>query len=338
MIAISVEKPLVLDIRTDTSVSAPAPGEVLVKIERAGICGSDVHILQGSNPFASYPRIIGHEMAGIVEAVGQNVAAPGVGQHVVIDPVVSCGSCHACRQGRNNVCAHLEVMGVHRDGGFRTFLSVPAANAVPVSPDLPFGIAALAEPFSIAANVLGLTGCAPEDSVLIYGAGPIGLTVLQVAKLKGARCVVADIDKARLDVASSFGADVMVDAVPGAVRAAVASETGGLGPTIIIDAAGVPALLAEAASIISPAGRIGLLGFSDIPAPVSEKDIVSKEVAIYGSRLSRKLMPDVVRWLESGALQPAGMVRDTLAAEHAGAAFDMLRDNPSETIKVHLAF
>lgn len=338
MIAISVERPRVLNIQTDDAIPSPGPGELLVKIARAGICGSDVHILQGSNPFARYPRIIGHEMAGIVVAAGEGVTEPAIGQHVVVDPVISCGTCHACRIGRTNVCANLEVMGVHRDGGFRSYLVVPAANAIAISPDLPFGIAALAEPFSIAANVLGLTGCRPDDSVLVYGAGPIGLTVLQVVKLKGARCIVADIDPARLEAAQAFGADRVVPATPGAVPEAVASESDGLGPTVVIDAAGAPALLSEAASVISPAGRIGLLGFSATPAPVSEKDIVSKEVAIYGSRLSRKLLPEVVGWLESGLLQPAAMIRDTLAAEDAEAAFALISDRPSDTIKVQLAF
>jgi L-gulonate 5-dehydrogenase len=337
MISIAVEKPLSLAIRQDQQIE-PGPAEVMVRVKRAGICGSDVHILEGSNPFARYPRIIGHEMAGVVEAVGPGVDTVRVGDPVVIDPVISCGTCHACRTGRSNVCAQLEVLGVHQDGGFRSFVTVPAANAIRVSTDLPIGVAALAEPFSIAANVLNLTGCDAADSVLVYGAGPIGLTVLQVAKLKGARCIVADLDAARLETAKAFGADEVVLSKSSAVSSAVAGETEGLGPTVVIDAAGVPSLLAEALKLISPAGRIGLLGFSTHPVEVIQKDIVSKEVAIYGSRLSRKLLPQVVDWLESGVLRPEAMIRHTFAAQDVEAAFALIRSDPSATIKVQLEF
>jgi L-gulonate 5-dehydrogenase len=166
MIAIQVEKPHALAL-VEHGPAVPGPGEVLVRVRRAGICGSDVHILHGSNPFARYPRIIGHEFAGEVEEVGLNVSALAPGDRVVVDPVVSCGTCYACRVGRPNVCANLEVFGVHRDGGFRDLVPVPARNVVRVGADLPVEIAALAEPFSIAANVLSRTGCGPDDTVLV---------------------------------------------------------------------------------------------------------------------------------------------------------------------------
>jgi len=337
MIAIAVTQPQQLKVQPDIVVP-PEHGEVVVKVSRTGICGSDVHILEGSNPFAKYPRIIGHEIAGAVEVLGGDVSGLSVGDHVVIDPVTSCGTCHACRIGRHNVCGHVAVLGVHRDGGFRSRFTVPVANAIKVSKDLDPGLAALAEPFSIAANVLALTGCGSLDSVLIYGAGPIGLTVLQVAKLKGARCIVADFDPGRLEAARAFGADEIVHAVPGAVAKTASRETDGLGPTVVIDAAGVPALLTEAISIVSPAGRIGLLGFSPEPATVIEKDIVGKEIAIHGSRLNRKLLPEVVGWLEAGILQPAAMITNTFAAAEVETAFELIRKKPSSTIKVQLDF
>ncbi len=297
MIAISVDSPGKLTIRPDTT-TRPEGDEVLVRVRRAGICGSDVQILQGSNPFAHYPRIIGHEIAGEVEALGPQVKGLQIGDKVVIDPVVSCGVCYACRIGRHNVCADLAVLGVHRDGGFKSLFMVPASNVIAVPADFDLGIAALAEPFSVAANVLSLTGCSDSDCVLVYGAGPIGLTVSD----------------------------------------AVSSENDGLGPTVIIDAAGVPSLMAEALSIASPVGRIGLLGFSTRPTEIVQKDIVAKELSIYGSRLNRKLVPEVVDWLASGALQPLPMISHTFEAADAEAAFALIRENPSLTIKVQLKF
>jgi L-gulonate 5-dehydrogenase len=230
------------------------------------------------------------------------------------------------------------VMGVHRDGGFRDHIAVPAANVIEVPSSLPLALAALAEPFSIAANVLNRTQCEADDVVLIYGAGTVGLTVLQVAKLKGARCIIADIDAARLERAAEFGADRMIHATPGAVMKAMTAENDGLGPTLVIDGAGVPSLLGEAVSVVSPAGRIGLLGFLTEPAQIIQKDVVSKEVSIHGSRLSRGFLPQAVAWLADETLKPAAMITQTYRAEDAAQAFAFIENNPSETIKIQLEF
>jgi len=338
MVTIAVETPRVLRIFDPVPVERPDPDEVLVRVQRAGICGSDMHILHGSNPFARYPRVIGHEFAGVIEAIGPDVDSLNVGQRVVVDPVVSCGQCYACRVGRPNVCGHLQVFGVHRDGGFRDRLAVPAANCISVPDRVPIEIAALAEPFSIAANVLSRTGIDKGDTVFIYGAGTVGLTVLQVAKLHGARCIVADLDAARLDRARGFGADVTINSAEERVSERIAGEYGGLGPSLIIDGAGVPALLEEACRIASPAGRIGLLGFSPAPCNISQQEIVKKELTLVGSRLNCRLLPTIMDWLASGRLTPAGMITQTYSARDAQAAFDLIEQHPERTVKVQLDF
>ena len=339
MVSIVVDEPLHLRVAPGTDpTGAPASGHVILRVLRAGICGSDLHILHGSNPFARYPRVIGHEFAGVIEEVGAGVEALQAGQRVVVDPVVACGHCYPCRIGRSNVCGNLEVFGVHRDGGFRDRLAVPAANCIPVPDGVSTEVATLAEPLSIAANVLARTGIDAIDTVLIYGAGTVGLTVLQVAKLHGARCLVADIDAARLERARGFGADVVIDSSRDDVPARVAAENDGLGPTLVIDGAGVPALLAEACRVASPAGRIGILGFSPAPSPVSQQEIVKKELALFGSRLNRKLLPRVMDWLASGRLAPGAMITQTFAARDAREAFDLVERHPERTVKVHLDF
>jgi L-gulonate 5-dehydrogenase len=297
-----------------------------------------MHILHGSNPFVAYPRVIGHEFAGVVTALGTGVSHLAIGDRVVADPVISCGTCYPCRMGRSNVCAKLQVIGVHRDGGFRSVAVVPEANAVKVAPSLGFDIAALAEPLAVAANVLWRTECSKDDVVLIYGAGTVGITVLQVAKMRGARCIVADIDADRLARARDFGADEVVHSTERSVPEAVAVELDGLGPSIVIDGAGIPALLEEACRIAAPAGRIGLLGFSPAPCNVSQQEIVRKELTLVGSRLNRRFIPEVVGWLQSGALKPGGMITQTFAACDAHAAFDLVEQHPERTLKVQLAF
>ncbi|TPI35137.1 Zn-dependent oxidoreductase [Mesorhizobium sp. B3-2-1] len=337
MVAVAVERPGTL-VLMENEPRALGADDVMVRVQRAGICGSDIHILHGTNPFAKYPRIIGHEFAGVVEVVGPQATGLAPGDRVVVDPVVSCGHCYACRVGRSNVCANLEVLGVHRDGGFRDRVVVPAANAVKLPPTLPVEVAALAEPFSIAANVLSRTGCSADDVVLVYGAGTVGLTVLQVAKLHGARVIVADLDANRLRRAEAFGADRVIHSTRESVPLAVADENEGLGPSVVIDGAGVPALLAEACGLASPAGRIGLLGFSPAPCNVSQQEIVRKELSLHGSRLSRRLLPQVIRWLEQGRLRPAAMITHTFAAAEAKAAFSLIESEPGQVVKVHLAF
>jgi L-gulonate 5-dehydrogenase len=337
MVTISVAEPHKLTI-DQREVAPPSEGEIAIRVARAGICGSDMHILHGSNPFVTYPRIIGHEFAGVVSAIGAGVSGFSVGDHVVADPVISCGHCHPCRIGRSNVCANLQVIGVHRDGGFRSTAVVPQANAVKISNALDFDVAALAEPLAVAANVLWRTGCTDADTVMIYGAGTVGVTVLQVAKMRGARCIVADIDEKRLDRAVEFGADLVINSKLSAVPAAVSGEMDGLGPSVVIDGAGIPSLLDEACRIAGPAGRIGLLGFSAAPCNVSQQEIVRKELTLVGSRLNRRFIPEVVEWLEAGQLKPADMITQTFAAEDARAAFDLIERHPEQTLKVQLAF
>jgi L-gulonate 5-dehydrogenase len=338
MVGIVVSSPGILEVVASDTPPRPGAGEVLVRVETAGICGSDVHILHGSNPFARYPRVIGHEFAGEVVDVGSGVTAVSAGQRVVIDPVLACGHCYPCRIGRPNVCANLQVLGVHRDGGFRGHAIVPAANCVVVPEGLPIAIAALAEPFAVAANVLSRTGIGPEDTVLIYGAGTVGLTVLQVANLHGARCIVSDPDVARLDRARGYGAAVLLDPRSVNVPEAVRAENDGLGPTVVIDGAGIPPLLEEACRVASPAGRIGLLGFSPDPSPAIQQAIVGKELTIVGSRLNRRFIPQVIEWLAEGRLQPAGMITQTFAARDARSAFDLVENEPARTVKVQLDF
>lgn len=338
MVAVIVDEPNRLRIAEASGPELAGAGDVTIRVLKAGICGSDLHLLHGSNPFARYPRIIGHEFAGVIETVGVGVESLRAGQRVVVDPVVACGHCYPCRIGRANVCGNLQVLGVHRDGGFRDRLAVPATNCVPIPDSVATDVATLAEPLSIAANVLTRTGIEATDTVLIYGAGTVGLTVLQVAKLHGARCLVADIDTARLERARSFGADLVIDSSRDTVPTRVAGENEGLGPTLVIDGAGVPALLEEACRVASPAGRIGILGFSPAPCAVSQQEIVKKELAIFGSRLNRKLLPQVMDWLASGRLAPKSMITQTFAARDAREAFDLIERHPERTVKVHLDF
>lgn len=181
MKSIVIEKPNTLTIET-RALPQPAPGEVRIKVRLAGICGSDSHIYRGHNPFAKYPRVIGHEFFGVIDAVGDNVNHDRIGERVSVDPVISCGHCYPCSVGKPNVCTSLVVLGVHRDGGFSEYAVAPARNAHRIPDNIADHHAVMVEPFTIAANVTGQVNPTEQDVALIYGAGPMGLTTVQALK------------------------------------------------------------------------------------------------------------------------------------------------------------
>lgn len=337
MLAVRVEKPLEIGVVTASDPAAGA-GEVVVRIARAGICGSDIHIFHGANPFARYPRIIGHEAMGTVAEVGADVHDHAVGDRVVINPVVSCGECYPCSIGRSNVCARLEVIGVHRDGGMGEYVAVPAANALKLPDGVSDRAAAMAEPYSIAANVLMRTDVCANDIVLIYGAGTIGLTVLQAARMKGARAVIVDIDERRLERAAKLGADRVVNSRSESVESVILEESNGLGPTVVIDGAGAPGILEEAVRLASPAGRIGVLGFSTAPSLIPQQEITRKELTLCGSRLNRGLFPEVLGWFAAGAVEAEALVTHEFDFREVAAAMRLVEEHPEETCKIHLIF
>ena len=310
----------------------PAAGEVRVKVISASICGSDVHIWHGHNPFARYPRVIGHEFFGLIDATGDGVDAARIGERVAVDPVVSCGHCYPCSIGRPNVCKELQVIGVHRDGGFSEYALAPAANAYRLPAAIPDALASLIEPFTIAANISAFLQPQPDDVALIYGAGPMGLTGIQV--LKGVynvkTVIVADRVTERLSLALENGADRALNnsEIP------LAEQLDGVQPTLIIDAACHPSILAEAAALASPAGRIGLLGFSGDPCTLTQQSLTSKELSLFTSRLNSNRFPQVIAWMEQGLIQPEKLVTHTLPLSQIEQAMTLFEKDPRSCCKI----
>lgn len=166
----------------------PVPGdnEVLIKIKTVGICGTDIHAWAGNQPFFSYPRVLGHEICGEIIESGKNIHNFNIGQQVAVIPYISCQQCPACKSGRTNCCEKISVIGVHQDGGFSEYLSVPVANILPADGIDPQA-AALIEPFAISAHAVRRAAIAPGEQVLVVGAGPIGLGAAAIAKADGAQ-------------------------------------------------------------------------------------------------------------------------------------------------------
>ncbi|WP_158783567.1 Zn-dependent oxidoreductase [Pantoea sp. BAV 3049] len=334
MKSVVIERPgeLVLQQRPELT---PEKGEVRVKVQYASICGSDVHIWHGHNPFARYPRVIGHEFFGVIDAVGVGVDSSRIGERVAVDPVVSCGHCYPCSVGRPNVCSELQVIGVHRDGGFSEYAVAPSANAYHLPESIPDKLASLVEPFTIAANITAFLQPQPNDVALVFGAGPMGLTAIQVLKgvYKVRKVIVADRLPERLAMAMENGADVVLNnsEIP------LAAQLEGEKPTLIIDAACHPSILAEAAALASPAGRIGLLGFSGEPCTVTQQSLTSKELSLFTSRLNSHRFPLVIDWMEQGLIQPEKLVTHYFPLSEIEQAMTLFEKDPKSCCKVILA-
>lgn len=337
MKAVYVAEPHSLEIR-EMPMPEPGQGEALVRVRAGGICGSDMHIYHGTNPLAKYPRIIGHEFSGEIESLGQGVQGFSIGDRVAVDPVTSCGTCYACSIGRSNVCENLEVFGVHRHGGFAEYVALPVKNLHKIPSGWSFEKGALVEPFTIAANVLSRTECSGSDRLLIMGAGPIGQVILQAARRLGTACAVADIVDVRLEKARMLGAEVTVNTKEESLEEAMEKWTGGKGVPLIIDAVGIPDLFPVFLRMASPAGRIGLLGFSKAPSELVQLEVVKKELSIYGSRLNRNKFPEVISWFGEGSVEPELLVSHRYPFEKIREAMEFIQDNPSEVCKVILEF
>lgn len=322
----------------DRPLPNPAADEVRIKVVSAGICGSDIHIFHGSNPFARYPRVIGHEFAGFIDEIGANVPRHRLGERVAVDPVVSCGHCYPCRIGKPNVCASLQVIGVHLDGGFSEYVTVPAANAYLLPPGITDAVAPMIEPFTIAANLCGYLHPLPSDIALVYGAGPLGLAVIQA--LKGVfgvqQIIVADRLPSRLKLAGYCGADILIN--NGDQPLAAELEALQLRPTLIVDAACHPTILQEAALLASPAARIGLLGFSADASSVTQQSLTSKELSVFTSRLNSKRFPEVIDWVSRGLVQPEKLVTHDIPFTEIERGLHLFEHNAAACCKVVLRF
>jgi L-gulonate 5-dehydrogenase len=279
-------------------------GEVKIRIRRVGICGSDIHIYKGSNPFTVYPRVIGHEMAGEVLEVASDVKRAAIGDKVVIDPVLNCGRCDTCRRGHPNVCSTLEVMGVHRDGGFADEIIVPEANVYTVPSDMEWDTAVMVEPFSIGANVCSRTAVGEGDRVLIVGSGVIGNTVLLTAKMLGAEVISCDIDDAKLAHAKKIGADHTINSRNSSLKDELERITNGDGVTVVIDAACIAPMFQTLLECAAPGGRVGVLGFAKEFSEVNQFEITRKELTVCGSRLNNRMFPAVIKSFEEGRIKP----------------------------------
>jgi threonine dehydrogenase-like Zn-dependent dehydrogenase len=258
-------------------------GNVIVRPETVGICGSDFHLYSGDVGALSgipdfYPRIQGHEVSAIVEDPGTAVAVAR-GDRVAIWPLLPCGGCYPCRSGRPNVCVSIRLIGVHLDGGLQQRLEVPASAVFGVG-DLDPDRTALVEPASVVVHALARARPLVGEQVAVFGAGPIGLITVLAAAAAGARVLAIDPVSARRDLARRLGAEQTCGT---GTTAAVREWTSGTGPPLVIDTSGDPGVLARAVDLVSAAGRVVVVGMTSASGPLRPGVFPEKEIDVLGS-------------------------------------------------------
>lgn len=339
MKAVMVEEPLKMKVVDVEMPQIKADDDVLVKIKCVGICGSDIGIYKGTNSLASYPRIIGHEYGGEVVEVGPAVTNVKPGDFVAIDPVRSCGHCYACKNNRHNVCAALEVTGVHQDGGCKEYVTAPSYAVYPIDiTKIDKDLICFVEPYSIGVQVSHRGEIREGDKVLVMGSGPIGLAVMQVAKAKGAQVMMTDLLDSRLERANEMGADITVNVTKEDLKEAVMKFTDGEGMPVVVDCICSVDSVPLAMDLACAAGRVVTLGLLNKPSAIAQVELTKKELTVVGSRLSNFRFPEVIEGLESGALTPGKMRTHSFPAEKAEEAMRLIMEHPEKVCKITLTF
>lgn len=312
---------------------------VLVRIKAAGICGSDVGIYHGTNAAATYPRVIGHEMVGEVVQTASTAKKVKVGDRVIIDQVTSCGHCWACRHNRPNVCQQLQVRGVHIDGGYREYMAVPDTDCYLLPDELRYEDAVLIEPTTIALQACSRAQITPDDEVLILGVGALGSRMLSIARLSGARIIVADVVDERLKEALENGADHAINLMKEDLDERLkAYTTDAYGSTLSIDCACTKDSLGTLIRVSGNAGRIITMGFSVAPTEVTNFGITSKELDIRGSRLQNKKFQDAIDLIREGKIDLDHRISHTFHFLEAQKAFDFNDSRDPSIRKIVLTF
>ncbi len=309
--------------------------EVLIKMKSAGVCGSDVHIYHGSNPCSTYPRIPGHENAGIVEAVGGKVSKVKVGDHVIVDLIMTCGTCYQCQNGRKNVCENVRVRGSGTDGGWREYFTAPEAEVYKISPEISWEDAALVEPFAIGAHCTNRGRVVPEDKVLILGTGTIGSIILQTCKAIGCQTIIcADISDTSLARATEYGADYVINTKNENLADRIQEITQGKGVTIAFDSAcfkGSLTLIMQP-GIVCNAGRVVPMGFVTEPEMISQAMINQRELDIIGSRMSCFQFEPTIKHMENHDFNLTGIATHFIKFSNIQEVFDHM-EHPDPSVK-----
>jgi 2-desacetyl-2-hydroxyethyl bacteriochlorophyllide A dehydrogenase len=323
------------DLRVESRATPrPDTGEVLVRVAAAGLCGTDYSIWSGGRS-VSYPLVMGHELVGVVEAVGPDVTSPTPGQRVVVEPNYSCGRCPLCQEGNRNLCASRTAVGIDVDGGFAEFLRVPSRCCwpAPIGPgddDL-----LVTEPLAVVVRAVARSAVRQGESAAVLGLGTLGLLAVQVLRARGARVLGVARTARRTVMARELGAAEVHARADGPLEPAARAFSGREGMDLVVETAGTPEAVTDALSIVRPGGRVVLTGLPHEATPVVFRSVVWREITLLGSMIYQDEFPEALRLVGAGLVRTRPLVTHRFDLDAASEAFAAHRDPSS--IKVALA-
>ena len=338
MKAVYMQKPWNIEI-SDVQMPEPKEGEALLRVKSAGICGSDIGAFRGTNGLVSYPRIIGHEIAGEVISIPEN-NKNGIkpGDRVIVDPYLYCGHCYPCSIGRTNCCVDLKVLGVHVDGGMAEYFCHPADMLLKVPDDMPWDIIPLAEPLTIALHGIHRLNLKAGEHIAINGAGPIGLLAAMVALHYGAEPIMVDLVKERLDFAKSLGVRYTINLREEDLVEKVSEYTNGRMAECVMEASGANSAIRATLDIVSHAGRIALTGWPKQETPIPTDMITRKEVDVRGARTSAGEFPEAIELIYHQKVDVRRILTKVISIDEAPETIRDIEKNPGDYMKVNILF
>ena len=319
----------------------PAEGEVLISVRAVGICGSELSGFSGHNSLRVPPLIMGHECAGqVVQVTGGTFATGGeamVGARVTLNPLVVCGTCDRCSSGKSNLCRHRQLVGAHRPGAFAQYVAIPTRQCYPLPESLSLVAGALAEPLACSIHAVALSGVQPQESLLILGAGPIGLCAVAAARAHGVeQIIVSDIAQPRLEMAQRWGASDVIDAREQDVVTFVQERYPG-GVDRVIDAVGATHVRTQAIRAVIPSGRVVFIGLHDEKSVLPANYIIRQEIAVTGSfAYTDNDFAEAMNLLSRGVVQPSADWLEERPLSDGPSAFAELVDSKAKVAKIVL--
>lgn len=313
----------------------PKEGEALIHIMTAGICGSDIGAFRGTNSLVSYPRVIGHELAGIIESIPEdNPKGLKVGDRVIVDPYLYCGDCYPCSIGRTNCCTDLKVLGVHVDGGMTEYYCHPADMLIPIPDEMDWTLAAMAEPLTISLHGVHRGGLKAGEYCAIIGAGPIGLLAGMIAEAYGAHAILLDLVQERLDFAKELGIEYVINSKNEDAVKRVAEITNGVMAQQVMECSGANPAILMSLELVSNAGRITLTGWPAKETPLPTGVITKKEIDIRGARTSAGEFEEAIELICSGRVDIRRILTKTISMDEAPETVKDIEQNPGNYMKV----
>ncbi len=335
MKAALMQEPGSIRIR-DVGQRPPEQNEALLKIFSAGICGSDIGAFRGTNRLVTYPRIIGHELAGQILSIPENVRGLKAGDRVIVDPYLYCGHCYPCGIGRTNCCTSLRVLGVHVDGGMSETFAHDKDMLLKVPDEIPWELIPMAEPLTIALHGLHRLNVKAGEHIAIFGAGPIGLLAAMAALHYGAHPIVLDVVADRLTFAGGLGVRHVLNLKAEDPVRRIAEITDGRMAECVLEASGANAAILNAIEVVSHAGRVALTGWPKEPTLIPTDRITRKEIDVRGARTSAGEFEEAVSLIRSGGVDVRKILTDVISLDEVPDTIRDIDRNPGGYLKVNV--